>query len=268
MERPTWPARGPSGSSGGWSAAAADGPVEGPGVVAHLRRPDGQLQVGVGPRSWVVHGWSPASSPAASPASLLVRALSGDRPWPPGPPALARPCRVVGHGELAVEMRRHLGSAADPGAAGGPVVLVTAYAVPVGTARRPDLVSTPVLPVVAQSSRVVVGPWTGLRTGPCLHCLDLHRVDADPAWPALAAALDDPVTCPPPPRHGADVMALVTALAGLLVDGLRCDGRDADGLAYEVGAQRPHLVLRRWPTHAACPWHPGGTGATGRRVGG
>ena len=133
------------------------------------------------------------------------------------------------------------------------------------TAPRLHLESEAVLPVVAQSSRVVVGPWTGLRTGPCLHCLDLHRVDADPAWPALAAALDDPVTCPSPPRHSADVVALVTALAGLLVAGLGGDGRDEDGLAYEVGAQRPHLVLRRWPVHAACPWHPVATGATGRR---
>lgn len=262
MERPTPPVGGPSAWPGEWPAVAGGAQVEG-ARPAYLRRPDGRLQVGVGPRSWLVQGWCP-TSPAAAPASLLVRALAGDG-LGPRPHAVAGPCRVVGHGELAAELRGHLVPTPDPAPAGSPVVLVTAYAVPVGTARRSDLVAGPVLPVVAQSSRVVVGPWTGLRTGPCLHCLDLHRVDVDPAWPALATALDDPVTCPPPPHHGADVVALVTALTGLLVAGLGCDGRDEDGLAYEVGAQRPHLVLRRWPVHAACPWHPVGTGATGRR---
>ncbi|WP_131105406.1 hypothetical protein [Ornithinimicrobium sufpigmenti] len=261
MDRPIPSPRRLPVSTGERAGAVGDPPSAGSGMV-HLRRPDGRLQVGVGPRSWLVQGWSPASSPATGPASLLVQALSGQGPR--REEATARPCRVVGHGELATEVRRHLQPAADPVPTGGPVVLVSAYAVPVGTARRPDLAGVPVLPVVAQSSRVVVGPWTGRPSGPCLHCLDLHRTDADPAWPALAAALDDPVTCPPAPLHPADVRALVSALTGLLVNGLGSDGRDEEGLAYEVGAQRPHLVLRRWPVHAACPWHPVGTGATGR----
>lgn len=166
-------------------------------------------------------------------------------------------CRVLGHGPLASRVRTHLTGADGPAPEDGVVVLVSAYAVPVGTARRPDLAAVPVLPVVAQTHRVVVGPWVGLAGGPCLHCLDLHRTDADAAWPALAAALDDPTTCPSPPRHADDVVGLVAALTGLLVGGLGRDGHDESGLAYEVGSQRPHLVLRRWPVHPACPWHPG-----------
>lgn len=227
--------------------------------LVHLRRPDGRLQVGLGPRSWLVQGWSPPTHPSATgdgPASGLVRALAGGGSWSAGGEARPPPYRVTGHGVLATRVRAHLAAAGGTESDDGVVVLVSAYAVPVGTARRADLEATPVLPVVAQTHRVVVGPWAGLAGGPCLHCLDLHRTDADPAWPALAAALDDP-TAPSPPRHAEDVVGLVTALTVLLVGGLGRDGRDEAGLAYEVGAQRPHLVLRRWSAHPACPWHPG-----------
>lgn len=227
-------------------------------ALVHLRRPDGRLQVGLGPRAWLVQGWPSTRSSAAgeAAASGLVRALAGAGGTSAGVGASLPPYRVVGHGVLAHRVRTHLavgGAESDDGV----VVLVSAYAVPVGTARQPDLAAAPVLPVVAQTHRVVIGPWAGLGRGPCLHCLDLHRTDADPAWPALAAALDDPATCPPPPRHTEDVVGLVTALTGLLLGGFRRDGRDEPGLAYEVGAQRPHLVLRRWSTHPACPWHRG-----------
>lgn len=226
--------------------------------LVHLRRPDGRLQVGLGPRSWLVDGWSPSScGPAAGDgaASGLLRALTGESGSAGGGGGVR--CRVLGHGELAARVRAHLAGPEGPEAADGPVVLVSAYTVPVGTARRPDLTAVPVLPVVAQTHRVVVGPWAGLPAGPCLHCLDLHRTDGDAGWPSLAAALDDPTTCPSPPRHAEEVLGLVTALTGLLVGGLRRDGPAEPGLGYEVGEQWPHLVLRRWPAHPTCPWHRG-----------
>lgn len=221
-----------------------------------LRRPDGRLQVGLGPRAWLVQGWSPGSPSGEGPASGLVRALAGGTQGPVGGQTPFPPYRVLGHGPLARQVRAHLASAGRSESDDGVAVLVCGYAVPVGTARRADLVATPVLPVVAQTHRVVVGPWVGLAGGPCLHCLDLHRTELDPTWPFLAAALDDP-TVAPPPWPVEDVVGLVTALTGLLVGGLGRDGRDEHGLAYEVGAQRPHVVLRRWPAHPACPWHRG-----------
>lgn len=262
MDGPPPPAS--AGPRPGRSAAAAElphtyRPSAVPGVV-HLIRPDDRLQVGLGPRAWLVQGWTPASPTETDPASSLVLALAGGRSGRAARPGPGRPCRVIGHGDLAAALRAHLATATDPGSDDDVVVLVSAYAVPVGTARRPDLAGAPVLPVVAQPSRVVVGPWTGLAGGPCLHCLDLHRTDVDPAWPLLAAALDDPMASPPPPGPGDDVLGLVTALTGLLVAGLGRDGRDELGLAYEVGSSRPHLVLRRWPAHPACPWHPGRPG--------
>lgn len=226
-----------------------------PPEAARLTRPDGRLQVGVGAQAWLVEGWSPDPTSSQDPATALLCGLAGS-----GPARGLPPYRVSGHGELAAELREGLASTLGEPAQDGVVVLVSDYAVPVGTARRPDLVAAPVLPVVAQTSRVVLGPWTGLAGGPCLHCLDLHRHDHDPGWPLLAAALDDPVTSLVPPRHGCGVVALVRALAAVLVAGVRRDGRGTHALAYEVGRDQPHLVTRRWPAHPACPWHTDGPG--------
>lgn len=45
------------------------------------------------------------------------------------------------------------------------------------------------LPVVFGDGGVTVGPSVVPGRGPCVRCLDLHRRDADPAWPAMAAQL-------------------------------------------------------------------------------
>lgn len=45
------------------------------------------------------------------------------------------------------------------------------------------------LPVVFGDRGVTVGPSVVPGAGPCVRCLDLHRRDADPAWPAMAAQL-------------------------------------------------------------------------------
>jgi bacteriocin biosynthesis cyclodehydratase domain-containing protein len=47
----------------------------------------------------------------------------------------------------------------------------------------------PHLPVVLTDSATVVGPLVRPGDGPCLHCLELHHRDADPAWPAIASQL-------------------------------------------------------------------------------
>ncbi|WP_345617111.1 hypothetical protein [Serinicoccus chungangensis] len=149
------------------------------------------------------------------------------------------------HGQPGVPPER-------PTTTGRAVVSVHDHLVPVGTARQPGLVGRAVLPVVAQSARVVIGPWTGLPGGPCLHCLDLHRRDHDPTWPARAAALEDPLTAPLPPEVSDEVVRVVVALVALLTARVP---PTATGAAHEVGPWHPHLVTRRWSRHVACPWH-------------
>ncbi|QCB93044.1 ThiF family adenylyltransferase [Cellulomonas shaoxiangyii] len=46
----------------------------------------------------------------------------------------------------------------------------------------------PHLSVVVRATDALVGPCVRPGADPCLRCLDLHRTDADPAWPRLLAA--------------------------------------------------------------------------------
>lgn len=252
-------------------------------------RPDGRLQLGLGPGAWLVQGWAPGRS-AHDPSTVLVHGLASPAPGREhGPGQFV----VLGDGELAMRLRasepqepERDGSEPDQdrsepdqdgseperdgsefdrdgragvgpsGAGSGPaVVLVSTHLVPVGTARRADLAGRPVLPVVLQSERIVVGPWTGMPGAPCLHCLDLHRRDRDQAWPAVAAAFDDPSCRVDPPEHGAAVLDLTRCLVLLLLGAVRQGRPPATGLGYEIGERPPHLVIRGWTAHPACPWH-------------
>jgi bacteriocin biosynthesis cyclodehydratase domain-containing protein len=47
----------------------------------------------------------------------------------------------------------------------------------------------PHLPIVFGDTGVRIGPLVEPGAGPCLYCLDRHRTDADPAWPAIASQL-------------------------------------------------------------------------------
>ncbi len=47
----------------------------------------------------------------------------------------------------------------------------------------------PHLPIVFGDTGVRIGPLVEPGSGPCLYCLDRHRTDADPAWPAIASQL-------------------------------------------------------------------------------
>ncbi|MDQ1548907.1 MAG: hypothetical protein QOD27_565, partial [Microbacteriaceae bacterium] len=47
----------------------------------------------------------------------------------------------------------------------------------------------PHLAIVFGDASVRVGPIVEPGSGPCLHCLELARTDADPAWPAIASQL-------------------------------------------------------------------------------
>ncbi|MEH0843908.1 hypothetical protein V6U81_16110 [Micromonospora sp. CPCC 205711] len=95
----------------------------------------------------------------------------------------------------------------------------------------------------------VIGPLVRPPVGPCLHCLDLHRVDRDPAWPALAAQLAaDPAdqACATATLLAAVGYAVAEALAHL-------DGATPEtlGCAVEVGSAG-RFRRRVWPPHSSC----------------
>ena len=102
----------------------------------------------------------------------------------------------------------------------------------------------------------VVGPLVVPGLTSCLRCADLHRRDADPRWPALAAQL----TAAEPPPSGATVTCLLTAATAALQVLAYLDGTGAPGTldaTIELGPPDHAPRLRRWTAHPAC-----GCGAT------
>jgi hypothetical protein len=213
----------------------------GPGQAAVLR-PDGRVQVGLGPGALLVEGWTAP----APPVDHLLRTAPAA-----GPTGLTS-CRVSGHGQLADRLASELARPGDPTRC--LLVLVREQVVAVDEGVHAASAGVTALPVVRQAQRVVVGPVTGLG-GPCLHCLDLHRRDRDRHWPVVAAQLTRPAALPP----AAPVMEEVDRAAGavvlLLARTLLTGGPVTPGLAYELGPRAPHLVTRRWATHPGCRWH-------------
>ncbi|GAA4416464.1 ThiF family adenylyltransferase [Georgenia halophila] len=134
--------------------------------------------------------------------------------------------------------------------------------------RRPDMVvvvcsrvADPVLllplvrddvahvPVVVGEVDVVVGPLIIPGDGPCTRCMDLHRTDADPAWPAVATQL----RCSPAAVATSQLGQMGAALTAHQVLAA-IDGRElvADRASLEVSALSPLPVLRPWAVHPDC----------------
>ncbi|MCW3814896.1 TOMM precursor leader peptide-binding protein [Micromonospora sp. DR5-3] len=204
---------------------------------------------------------------AAIAVALAQAGVGHVAPELPGP---VRPGDLVGTGLTAAEVGRPLAAAvraelgrSAPGTETGPlrrgrVDLV----VQLGTDRPAALLATgyaqrrqPHLLVDLRGGVPVIGPLVRPPVGPCLNCLDLHRVDRDPDWPTLAAQLaadDAERACAATTRLAAVAYAAAEALAHL-------DGSTPEtlGCAVEVaGAGR--FRRRQWPPHPSC-------GCSGRR---
>lgn len=96
-----------------------------------------------------------------------------------------------------------------------------------------------------------VGPLALPGVASCLRCADLHRLDRDGAWSALAVQLAVP------PRHGppsdvslASLVASITALQALAF----VDGADPATVEGTLEIQLPDWRIRRrtWPPHPDC----------------
>lgn len=108
---------------------------------------------------------------------------------------------------------------------------------------------TPHLSVVVREASVLVGPLVQPGRTPCLRCLDLHRTEADPDWPAIAAQLA--VRHPEPEETALAAVGAALAAAHALAF---LDGRPSalQGAALEV--RLPDVVPRllRWDPHPDC----------------
>jgi bacteriocin biosynthesis cyclodehydratase domain-containing protein len=108
----------------------------------------------------------------------------------------------------------------------------------------------PHLPVSVRDGTVVLGPLVRPGHTPCLNCVDLHRRDRDPDWPAVAAALTR--------RPDADeAVEATTALAGTayaVAEVLaHIDGAIPRTLGATVEIATPgNPVRRQWTQHPEC----------------
>ena len=117
--------------------------------------------------------------------------------------------------------------------------------------RGPVLVSggTAHLSVVVREADTVVGPLVVPGTGPCLRCLDLHRGDADAAWPALVTQLNTgPIVDEP------GVVATICAGLGTAAVLAHLDGHPTlpSGTTFEVALPDATPRRRAWAVHPEC----------------
>lgn len=120
----------------------------------------------------------------------------------------------------------------------------------------------PHLPVVVSESAVTAGPLVEPGDGPCLHCVHLARVDADPAWPALATQLLGREPRKMPPLEVAEAAALVARRVLARLAGTRERGMswrvDATGVSERVWGRHPECRCAAPPgTDWAAAPHPG-----------
>jgi hypothetical protein len=131
------------------------------------------------------------------------------------------------------------------------VVLARAWAASDPLVRGLQRAGVPHLVAAVRGSTGVVGPFVVPGRTSCLHCADLHRRDADPLWPALAAQL----TAGEAPPSGATTTCLLTAVTAALQVLAYLDGTAAPATleaTLELRPPDPVPVLRRWPAHPAC----------------
>jgi hypothetical protein len=122
-------------------------------------------------------------------------------------------------------------------------------------AGQPHLVAT------VRGETGVVGPLVVPGRTACLRCGELHRRDADPAWPGLAAQL----TAGSPPPSGATVVCLLTAAVAAVQVLAYVDGNAAPAVVeaiLELSPPDPAPRLRRWAPHPACTCREPGAGAS------
>ena len=108
------------------------------------------------------------------------------------------------------------------------------------------------LSVVIGEASIRVGPLVIPGRTACLRCVDLHRTDADPRWPTVAAQLAaDRTRGSRSEETTLAVMAAASATSQVLT---HIDGRPAathDG-AVEISLPLGLPVLQHWAPHPAC----------------
>ena len=105
----------------------------------------------------------------------------------------------------------------------------------------------PHLPVVITDSATVIGPLIRPGDGPCLHCLELHHRDADPAWPAIAAQLLGRTSH----AESATTASEAAAVVGRIVLGWG-HGAEVGVASIRIDAATGQRTEHTWRAHPEC----------------
>ncbi|WP_181397175.1 TOMM precursor leader peptide-binding protein [Cryobacterium arcticum] len=242
-----------------------------PGVTAPLEGVIDALRAGVPWSGALMLGREAGASDAATTALLQALApalLDTDaRPAAAGPaeaepaaearaPATHRPVAVVhvdGAGPTARRIRQLLAdlglTVLQPGQAGPDpslAVIVDHFVLSPERHNRWLRRDLPHLPVLFSDTEARIGPLVEPGAGPCLTCLELDRVDADPAWPAIATQLLHRTAPTETTRVGIEVAATVAAIVHDRVFAASNEfaatsiAIDAESLSVRRRAHRPH----------------------------
>ncbi len=168
---------------------------------------------------------------------------------PPTPPR--RTVLVLGGTPLAAALARlldELGARTTDAAHPDLAVLVADRVVPPADHRVWLRRDVPHLPVVTGDASVTIGPLVAPGVSACLHCVALHRRDADPAWPAVAAQLLALRAPAPHPLRAASAVALAARLVSETMRGEATPGRElrveGDGESVTERVVAPHPECR------------------------
>lgn len=104
----------------------------------------------------------------------------------------------------------------------------------------------PHLPIVFGDRTVRVGPLVEPGLGPCLHCLERFRTDADPAWPAIASQLWGRRSPLENPFLASEVAVLATRL---VLDRIAGAPGEAESTAIDARRRR---ISERHRVHPEC----------------
>jgi bacteriocin biosynthesis cyclodehydratase domain-containing protein len=232
------------------------------------------LQLGVDPAVAVLHGLTPAlerlvaalvTGVTASGFRMLASTQRvGDAqrerllttleacllPEADAEPSAAGRAMVLGTGPLAAPLARVLDDLAlrttDPEHAALAVLVADRVVLPAD--HRAWLQrDVPHLPVIAGDASVTVGPLVLPGATACLHCVALHRRDADPAWPAIAAQL---ARLPAPAAHPLRAASAVAHAARMVAGALR--GEPDAGRELRITADGGQLSERVVAPHPEC----------------
>lgn len=105
----------------------------------------------------------------------------------------------------------------------------------------------PHLPLVYGDSSVTIGPFIEPGSGPCLYCLELHRRDADAAWPAMASQLLGKISAAQTPFIASEAATIAARM-------IRRRGIEGGGeaMSLTLDCESGARTERSWQAHPEC----------------